>query len=358
MANLYQKLRPFLFRLEPEQAHNVTLAALRYGPWAWAGKPRQGDDPVLGQSLWGRDFPNPVGISAGFDKNAVAIDGLFGLGFGFVEIGSVTPKPQIGNEKPRIFRNPEAEAVINRLGFNNHGLEACARNLRARRRNGIVGVNLGKNKDTEDPNIDYVTGVRALGPMADYIVLNVSSPNTPGLRALQNKDSLMDLIRAVQQARTALKMERKPPLLVKIAPDLTDEDKADIAEIAVKMQLDGLIVANTTITRPPNLDTDFAAQKGGLSGRPLFGVSTRLLAEFYSVIGDKMPLIGVGGIASGQDAYEKIRAGASLVQLYTALIYQGPGLVRAIRDDLAACLRRDGFHTIRQAVGKDWQKFI
>ena len=353
---MYAALRPWLFRLQPEQAHDLTLLALRYGPWRWY--PRQTDDPILGQSLWGRDFANPIGLSAGFDKNAAAIDGLLGLGFGFVETGSVTPRPQQGNDKPRIFRAVEQEAVINRLGFNNHGLDVFRRNLTARRRSGIVGINLGKNKDTDDPNADYITGVRAVGALADYIVLNISSPNTPGLRALQNKQLLLDLIKQVQASLKELKIARKPPLLVKIAPDLTDEDKADIADIAIKNNLDGLIIANTTITRPEDLPGDFRQQTGGLSGKPLFTPSTRLLAEFYSMIGDKMPLIGVGGISSGQDAYDKIRAGASLVQLYTALIYQGPGLVRQIKTDLAALLHRDGFHHLRGAVGKDWQRFI
>lgn len=353
---MYPLIRQWLFRLDPEQAHHLTLSALQYGPWKWRKPDR--DDPILGQSIWGRDFPNPVGLSAGFDKNAVAIDGLFGLGFGFVETGSVTPRPQPGNPRPRIFRWPEHEAVINRLGFNNLGLDVYQRNLARRHSNGIVGVNLGKNKDTEDPTIDFVTGASKLGSMADYLVLNISSPNTPGLRALQNKDTLVELIRQVQKALDDHVKGRKPPLLIKIAPDLTDEDKADIAEIALRKSVDGLIVANTTITRPDDLPPALAGQNGGLSGRPLFAMSTRLLAEFYSMVGNRMPIIGVGGIASAQDAYDKIRAGASLVQLYTALVYQGPGLVRDIKKGLADRLRQDGYHNIRQAVGCDWQKFV
>ena len=353
---MYAALRPWLFRLSPEQAHHLTLLALQYGPWRWYRRPV--DPAILGQSLWGRDFSNPIGLSAGFDKDAAAIDGLLGLGFGFIETGSVTPRPQIGNEKPRVFRCVEQEAVINRLGFNNKGLAEFQANLNRHRRAGIVGINLGKNKDTEDPFADYITGIRQVGHLADYIVLNISSPKTPGLRALQNKQILLDLIKQVQAALAARKNPDKPPLLVKIAPDLTDEDKADIADIAIKTNLDGLIIANTTITRPDNLPHDFRGQTGGLSGKPLFASSTRLLAEFYSMIGDKMPLIGVGGIRSGQDAYDKIRAGASLVQLYTALIYQGPGLIAQIKKDLAELLHQNGFHHLRGAVGKEWQSFI
>jgi dihydroorotate dehydrogenase len=295
----------------------------------------------------GLDLPNPVGLAAGFDKNGVAIDGLLRLGFGFVEIGSVTPRPQPGNPKPRIFRIAEAGAVINRLGFNNEGLDAAAKHLAARRARGVVGANLGKNKDSTDAVEDYVLGASRLSELADYLVVNVSSPNTPGLRDLQHAP-LKELLDAVRAAR-----RRPVPVLVKIAPDLDPASLERVVEAALAAAVDGITVSNTTLARPAGLPAALAAETGGLSGRPLFQPSTEILRQTWRLTKGALPLVGVGGIASGADAYAKIRAGASLVQLYTALIYQGPALVVQIRRDLAALLARDGIARVADAVGLD-----
>jgi len=345
----YFRIAGPLVRLFPaELAHNLTVAALKTGL-----VPHQPsyNDPILATRLWGRDFKNPVGLAAGFDKNAEVPDAMLGQGFGFVEIGSVTPRPQPGNPRPRLFRLTPDRAVINRMGFNNQGLEVVAGRLAKRRRGGIVGANLGKNKTTEDAAADYEKGVRALGPLADYLVINVSSPNTPGLRALQGKEPLAELVGRTRAAVDALAV--KVPLLLKIAPDLTAEDLKDIAEVALEGGLDGLIVSNTTITRPDSLISEHRGETGGLSGAPLLDLSTEVLREVYRLTQGKLPLIGVGGIASGADAYAKIRAGASLVQLYSALVYQGTGLVTHIKTELAASLRRDGFTCLQDAVGVD-----
>ncbi|HET8729311.1 MAG TPA: quinone-dependent dihydroorotate dehydrogenase [Alphaproteobacteria bacterium] len=347
MPDLFPLVRPFLHALPPEPAHRLTIAALRAG----LGPRQDGpDDPALRIRLWGLDFPNPVGLAAGFDKNAEVVGPLHRLGFGFVEIGSVTPRPQPGGPKPRMFRIAAREALINRLGFNNQGMAAAAARL-GRCRSGIVGVNLGRNKDSADAVADYRAGVRTLGPLADYMVVNVSSPNTPGLRALQGREPLTELLAAVTEARAEL--PSRPPILLKIAPDLTERDREDIAGVALSSGIDGLIVSNTTTTRPDGLPSDLAAEAGGLSGRPLFELATRTLRDMALLTDGKLPLVGVGGIASAADAYAKIRAGASLVQLYTALAYRGPALVAAIKRGLAAALRADGFHSVAEAVGAD-----
>jgi dihydroorotate dehydrogenase len=345
---LYRVLRPALFALDAENAHRLAVRSLGFSAGtgaAAAGSPLQ-------QRLWGMDFPNPVGLAAGFDKNAECYRGALGLGFGFVEIGSVTPRPQAGNPRPRLFRLVKDRAVINRMGFNNDGVDAVAARLQRRdRRAGIVGVNLGKNKETLDAAADYELGVAALGPLADYLVINISSPNTPGLRALQGKEPLAALIDRVRIARD--KLANRPPLLLKIAPDLTEEDQADIAAVALHHGLDGLIISNTTIARPPLQSVDLAQETGGLSGAPLLAPSTALLGRMYRLTEGKLPLIGVGGIASARDAYAKIRAGASLVQIYSAMVYEGPGLAARIVAGLPALLKADGFVTVAEAVGAD-----
>jgi dihydroorotate dehydrogenase len=352
MPALLDVAQRLLRLLPPETAHRLTLRALAHLPPALAGNPAP-DDPILASRLFGLDFANPLGLAAGFDKNAEVFGPAFRLGFGFVEIGSVTPRPQAGNPRPRLFRLVEDGAVINRMGFNNEGLGAVAARLSHRpaagSARGILGANLGKNKESADAAADYAAGVRALGPLADYLVINVSSPNTPGLRALQGRAPLEALIAAVRAARVG----DRPPLLLKIAPDLSEADKQDIAEVAIAGGLDGLIVSNTTIARPPGLRGLAAKEAGGLSGRPLFQPSTSVLADMYRLTGGRLPLIGVGGIASGEDAYAKIRAGASLLQLYTALVYGGPGLVGRIKAGLARCLRGDGFKSLSEAVGAD-----
>lgn len=340
---MFSALRPLLFALDPETAHNATLLALRTGlvPQAPA------DDPILATTLAGLALPNPIGLAAGFDKDVMVPDAMLRLGFGFVECGSVTPRPQDGNPKPRIFRLVEDDAVINRLGFNNHGLEHAVVRLQARRsRPGIVGINLGANKESQDRTADYVTGVRAAAALASYVTVNISSPNTPGLRALQDGAALADLVARVMAARGALAV----PLFVKVAPDLEAADFDTIARIAIDGGVDGLIVSNTTISRPL-LNSPHAGETGGLSGAPLKPLALAALQAFARATGGALPLIGAGGIASGADAYARIRAGASAVQLYSALVYQGPGLVARIKAELAALLRRDGFASVAAAVG-------
>lgn len=331
--------------LEAERAHRltVTLLAKGLGP-----SPRLAVDPRLRVSLAGLDFPNPLGLAAGFDKNAEAVDGALDLGFGFVEVGAVTPRPQAGNQPPRVFRLREDLAVINRYGFNNDGFEAVAARLSARARRGIVGVNLGANKESADRAADYAAGVRRFAGLADFITVNVSSPNTPGLRALQDRAALGELLEAVLTARDGAPV--RLPVFLKVAPDLKDEDKADIADIVRRLKIDALIVSNTTIARD-GLRSAKAQEAGGLSGAPLMARSTALLSEFREALGGGVPLIGVGGVASARDAYRKILAGAALVQLYTALVYQGPGLVRRIVEELPGFLDADGFASLDQAVG-------
>ncbi len=359
MKGFYRRLVwPWLRLLTPENAHGLSLWALKHGfVYASRGK----DDPLLACRVWGRDFANPLGMAAGYDKNAEAIAGLFRLGFGFVEAGSVTPRPQAGNPRPRMFRLEEDGAVIQRLGFNNKGLTSFTSRLRTfrgdpARPKGLLGANLGKNKETEDPAADYVEGIYACAPFADYLVINVSSPNTPGLRDLQGAAHLSKLLARVMEARKAAcagLVESLPPLLLKIAPDQQGEEYTEIADTVLAAGIDGLIVSNTTISRPQGLHGPHLSEIGGLSGPPLFPLSTRVLGQMYELTGGKLPLIGVGGISSGAEAYVKIRAGATLVQLYTAMVYHGPSLVARIKRELADCLRRDGFKSVSEAVGAD-----
>jgi dihydroorotate dehydrogenase len=352
MPDLYPLIRSLLRVLPPEAAHRLTLAGLAAG---LGGRAPAADPPALAQRLWGRDFPNPIGIAAGFDKEARAPDALLRLGFGFAEIGTVTPRPQPGNPKPRVFRLEADAALINRLGFNSGGLDRVVARLAGRSRRGsagaIVGINLGKNRDSADLVADYAEGVRRTAALADYLVVNVSSPNTPGLRELQARGALEALLRALLAARA--ETGSAPPLLVKIAPDLTPEERADIAAVALVTGIDGIIVSNTTVARPPGLISSQAGEAGGLSGRPLFAPSTAVLADMYRLTGGGLPLVGVGGIADAEDAYTKIRAGASLVQLYTALVFAGPDLLHRIKAGLAELLRRDGFASVAEAVGVD-----
>ena len=334
--------------LPPERAHRAAIWALKSSL-----VPRQAgpDDPVLRTNVFGLDFSNPVGLAAGFDKNAEVPDAVLALGFGFAEAGTVTPRPQLGNPRPRLFRLTEDRALINRLGFNNQGLKAVARRLASRKQQGILGANLGKNKESLDAAADYRAGVAALAKHADYLVVNVSSPNTPGLRALQGKEPLEALIAAVHAARAESTGTNRPPILLKIAPDLTPEDCQDIAEIALARGLDGLIVGNTTVLRPPGLVSARRSEAGGLSGRPLYPLASRIVGEMSRLTEARIPIVGVGGIADGSDAYEMIRKGASLVQLYTALVFDGPLLVNRIKAELAAHLRGDGFNSVAEAVG-------
>ncbi len=339
---VYALLRPLLFALDPETAHALALKAAAWLPGAPA------DDPILATRVAGLSLPNPLGLAAGLDKDAEAPDAFLRAGFGFVEVGTLTPRPQAGNPRPRLFRLVEDRALINRMGFNNSGLDAAVARLAKRERRGGVGVNVGANKDSADRIADYVAGVRAARGLASYLTVNISSPNTPGLRALQSRDALAELIEAALAARGP----DGPPLFVKVAPDLTPADIDDIAEVALAAKVDGLIVSNTTIARPA-LRSRHADETGGLSGAPLLESSTAMLRAFRRRTQGRLALIGVGGIASGADAYAKIRAGADLVQLYTALIYVGPGLVRRIKLELAALLQRDGCVAVADAVGVD-----
>jgi dihydroorotate dehydrogenase len=333
--------------LDPEAAHRATVR-LMASPFAPRLHVRS--DPMLRTRIAGIDFPNPLGLAAGFDKNAEVPDAMLRLGFGFVEIGGVTPLPQPGNDRPRVFRLVEDGAVVNRYGFNNDGLDAVAARLSRRKRMGIVGANLGANKDSADRLEDYVKGVKGLEGLVEFYTVNISSPNTPGLRALQDKAALSRLLKRVIAARDGLSV--KAPVFLKIAPDLTDVDKADIAAAALEEKIDALIVSNTTIARAASLKSSYKEERGGLSGRPLFAPSTALLKEFRQSLKGRIPLIGVGGVFSAEDAYEKIRAGASLVQLYTALIYKGPALVAQIVERLPRFLKRDGFKSIGEAAGQ------
>lgn len=331
----------------PETAHRLTIRALASG---LAPGLSVRSDPRLATRVATLSFANPLGLAAGFDKNAEAPNAALGLGFGFVEVGAVTPRPQPGNARPRAFRLPADRAVINRYGFNNDGAARIGARLSKRRRVGVLGVNLGANKDSEDRVGDYEALLAALDGLADFFTVNVSSPNTPGLRALQGREALAGLLARVEAARR--RMNAPAPLFLKIAPDLDDEDKADVAAAFSASAFDGLVVSNTTLARPDALTSPHRGEAGGLSGAPLFGPSTKLLAEFRRALGPARPLIGVGGVASARDAYEKILCGASLVQLYTALVFEGPGLAARIVRELPSLLAADGFDDISSAVGK------
>ena len=334
---------PLLRRLDPETAHGLALRALRLG---LAGGDPAPDDAILGITVFGRRFPNPIGLAAGFDKNAVTVRALMRVGFGFVETGTVTPRPQLGNPRPRLFRLDADRAVINRMGFNNAGLDAYRTRLAALSHRPVpLGANVGINKEGADPVRDYPALIAAVAPHADYAVINVSSPNTPGLRDLQGEAQL----RAILEAVAAI--SPRPPILVKLAPDLSEEGLAAVVETCAAHSVQGLIVSNTTISRPDGLLSPFAQERGGLSGAPLRTLSTRVLAQAHRLARGRLVLIGVGGVASGRDAFDKIRAGASLVQLYTAFAYDGPALIPRLKAELAAELRRAGFARIEDAVG-------
>jgi dihydroorotate dehydrogenase len=335
--------------LPPEAAHRATLRLL--GLAAPLMPPARTDDSRLAVDALGLRFPNPIGLAAGFDKDAQVGDAMLKLGFGFVECGSVTPLPQAGNAKPRLFRLAQDRAVVNRMGFNNRGMEAMAIRLSRRTRDGIIGINIGANKDSQDRVTDYRAGFARLSPFADYIAVNVSSPNTPGLRGLQNRDELRRLLDIVTGERT--RMTASVPILLKIAPDIDPAALDDIAAVALAARIEGIIVSNTTIARPASLKSPQAHQSGGLSGAPLFAPSTAILKAMRLRVGTQLLLVGVGGVSSGADAYAKIRAGASLVQLYTALAYQGPALIGRIKAELLALLTRDGFESVADAVGAD-----
>jgi dihydroorotate dehydrogenase len=343
-----------LSKLPAERAHRIAIWALARGlVHVSARLPRTS----LETTVLGMRFPNPIGMAAGFDKNAETADALLGVGAGFVEIGAVTPRPQAGNPQPRLFRLVKDRAIINRLGFNNDGMDAIGDRLRSRRHKlGVVGVNMGANKNSVDRMSDYESVLRRLWGLADFFTVNLSSPNTSQLRDLQGKDALEPLLKRLISARDAMADEacvEATPLLVKIAPDLTEAEIDAIADTCVEMKIDGIIATNTTIARPATLLSAKAQEAGGLSGAPLFAASTAVLRRFHQRTGGEIPLIGVGGVSSADEAYAKIRAGASLVQLYTAFVFQGPEIFNRLQDDLAALLHRDGFERVSDAVGAD-----
>jgi dihydroorotate dehydrogenase len=347
--SLHDQATALLRRIDPEDAHRLAVLGLRLGLGPHAPS---APDPILRTEIAGLSLPSCVGLAAGFDKNAEAAQGLIAAGFGFVECGTVTPLPQAGNPRPRLFRLSEDRAVINRMGFNNHGLEAFAGRLAARQgRPGVVGANLGANKDASDRIGDYVTGLERLWRLADYFTVNVSSPNTPGLRALQGRAALDELLGRLNAARARLTAGDRPrPVFLKVAPDLEPDEPAAIVEGCLAHGVDGIVVSNTTVARPDGLKSPFRAEAGGLSGAPLFEPSTRALRAFAEAARGGLALIGAGGVSSGDEAYAKLRAGASAVQLYSALVYEGPGLVARIQRDLAARLRAEGFSSVAEAV--------
>jgi dihydroorotate dehydrogenase len=351
--NPYPLIKPFLFCLDPEVAHNLTLRMLGFG---LAPRFFGNDDPMLEIKVFDAVFPNPIGLAAGLDKQATRIDAFMGFGFGSVEIGGVTPLPQSGNPKKRMFRVSEAKGLINRFGFNSVGADVFAERMKAwrakkERTTNPVGINLAKNKETVDDAADFVTDLTKLGAYADYVTINVSCPNSPGICDLQDRDRLKELLSRVMEARNA--HYPKLPVLVKISVDLTEEQQKDIAAAVLETGVQGIVVGNTTTTRPDVIPAELAKEAGGFSGPILLETSNKLLANMYKLTGGKIPLIGNCGVFSGRDAYAKIRAGASIVQIYTALIYEGPLVVQKIKRELVECLKRDGFKNVAEAVGVD-----
>lgn len=352
MSKLYKAIYPAIRQLDPEMAHGLTIKALQIGLAGLAFNDRSEANPALHTQVFGLDFANPVGLAAGFDKHAEVPDAVLRLGFGFTEAGTVTPLPQPGNPKPRLFRLAEDRAVINRFGFNSEGLAPFRLRLEKRKTyagtaKGIFGANLGANKESVDRTLDYVTGLETLMGLADYFTINISSPNTPGLRDLQDRAELIDLIDRIKGVGV------REPLLLKIAPDVSGEELEEICQTVIDKKIDGLIISNTTIARPDTLRSPLAKESGGLSGAPLFEMSTECLARAYRLTGGKIPLVGVGGISSGREAYSKILNGASLVQLYSAMVFEGPALVQRVKSELELCLKADGFAHVSDAVGQN-----
>jgi dihydroorotate dehydrogenase len=355
LSKIYSIVRPALFLLPPENVCNLAMSLVKSGLIPVPGKHHV---PELELTLWDRKFPNPVGLASGFDKNAETIAPLLSLGFGYVEAGTVTPKAQEGNPKPRIFPHSRSGSVINRMGFPNLGMNAFKINLenalsQKPRPVGLIGINMGMNKNQKEPAKDYCLLVRTLGPLADYLVLNISSPNTPGLIGLQKKDKLLPLLEGVLIERNKSCGSHPPPLLVKLSPDLNERQMKEIAFCVLESGIDGMIISNTSMSRPQNLPEDYAARAGGLSGKPIRESSTETIRNMYALTDGRLPIIGAGGIFTGEDAYEKIRAGASLVQIYTSMLYRGPYIADMICEELLQCLKKDGFSNVMEAVGAD-----
>ena len=347
---MFSVLRPFLFKLDPETTHDLAIKSLKFNYL-----PRKmfevEDEQILNIELLGKNFPNPIGLAAGFDKSGEVYNSLLKFGFGFIEIGTVTPLKQFGNPKPRIFRLEDDSALINRLGFNNDGIEIIKNRIKSEKKKGVVGINIGPNKNTKDQKNDFCIGLKNFFDIADYITVNISSPNTEGLRDFHDQEKLEDLLLALNKIKSENKINI--PLLLKISPDIKDNQISEIAESAIKNDISGIILTNTTNSNKDKLISDFKKEEGGLSGEPLQQISTNMIKKFYKQLNGKIPIIGVGGVNSGKSAYEKIIAGASLLQLYTGLVYKGPSIVKDIKKELIQILKVEGLNNIKDAIGKN-----
>ena len=347
---MFSILRPFLFKLDPELAHDLAIKSLKFN-YLPNKMFEIKDEQMLNIKLLGLNFSNPIGLAAGFDKSAEAYNSLLKFGFGFIEVGTVTPLKQFGNSKPRIFRLENDNAMINRLGFNNDGIEIVKNRIQQEKKNGIVGINIGPNKDTKEQKEDFCIGLKNFMQLADYITINISSPNTEGLRDFHNQEKLNDLLKSLNKIKNEEK--KNIPILLKISPDISDNHISEIVTIAIENSISALILTNTTNTNRDNLTSDSKNEEGGLSGEPLQELSTKMIKKFYKKISGKIPIIGVGGVNSGKSAYEKITAGASLLQLYTGFVYKGPAIVKNIKQELIEILKNKGFSNIKEAIGKD-----
>ena len=347
---MFSVLRPFLFKLDPETTHDLAIKSLKFNYL-----PRKmfevEDEQILNIELLGKNFPNPIGLAAGFDKSGEVYNSLLKFGFGFIEIGTVTPLKQFGNPKPRIFRLEDDSALINRLGFNNDGIEIIKNRIKSEKKKGVVGINIGPNKNTKDQKNDFCIGLKNFFDIADYITVNISSPNTEGLRDFHDQEKLEDLLLALNKIKSENKINI--PLLLKISPDIKDNQISEIADTAIKNDISGIILTNTTNSNKDKLISDFKKEEGGLSGEPLQQISTNIIKKFYKQLNGKIPIIGVGGVNSGKSAYEKIIAGASLLQLYTGLVYKGPSIVKDIKKELIQILKVEGLNNIKDAIGKN-----
>ena len=347
---MFSILRPFLFNLDPETAHDLAIKSLKFNYL-----PRKmfevENEQILNIELLGKNFPNPIGLAAGFDKSGEVYNSLLKFGFGFIEIGTVTPLKQFGNPKPRIFRLEDDGALINRLGFNNDGIEIIKNRIKSEKKKGVLGINIGPNKNTKDQKNDFCLGLKNFFDIADYITVNISSPNTEGLRDFHDQEKLEDLLLALNKIKSENKINI--PLLLKISPDIKDNQISEIADTAIKNDISGIILTNTTNSNKDKLISDFKKEEGGLSGEPLQQISTNMIKKFYKQLNGKIPIIGVGGVNSGKSAYEKIIAGASLLQLYTGLVYKGPSIVKNIKKELIQILKVEGLNNIKDAIGKN-----
>ena len=347
---MFSILRPFLFNLDAETAHNLAIKSLKFN-YLPSKIFEVENEEMLNIELLGKNFPNPIGLAAGFDKSGEVYNSLLKFGFGFIEIGTVTPLKQFGNPKPRIFRLDDDGALINRLGFNNDGIEIIKNRIKSEKKKGVLGINIGPNKNTKDQKNDFCIGLKNFFDIADYITVNISSPNTEGLRDFHDQEKLEDLLLALNKIKSENKINI--PLLLKISPDIKDNQISEIAVSAIKNDISGIILTNTTNSNKDKLISDFKKEEGGLSGEPLQQISTNMIKKFYKQLNGKIPIIGVGGVNSGKSAHEKIIAGASLLQLYTGLVYKGPSIVKDIKKELIQILKAEGLDNIKDAIGKN-----